>query len=66
MNHTPSYEEKIGTVFGFVASFMISSLILFTVLSFFGKLPDSWGYANILMIISSVTLLAYGVKIWLR
>lgn len=40
--------QKIGRLFGFCFSFFLFSTILFFILNYFNKIPQTWSYFHIL------------------
>lgn len=52
--------------FGYVLMFFISSTIFYLLLTMSGKLPKSWNYLNITLIILLLILVGKGIKCWLK
>jgi cell division protein FtsW (lipid II flippase) len=58
--------EKIGEKFGFVLMFFISATILFFILKILKKMPDSWTYFHVLILVFLVILVGIFIKKWLK
>lgn len=53
--------EKIGEKFGFVLMFVVSTTILFFVLTILDKIGD-WNYLNIFILVLIITLIGAFIK----
>jgi hypothetical protein len=54
--------EKAGEITGFILMFFVSSTILYFVLKFLNKLPDSWNYLHVLGLVFAITLTGILIK----
>ncbi len=54
--------KKIGKVAGFLITFLIFSIILFFILKFFDKIPESWEFYNVLIIPIILTIIGISIK----
>ena len=50
-------EEKTGRIFGYVLAYFIFTTLLYFVLTFLKKIPESWTYFHIM----AITLLIVGI-----
>lgn len=48
---------SIGEIFGFVSAYFLFTTMLFFVLTFLNKIPDSWTYFHIIGITISIILI---------
>ena len=46
--------EKTGKKIGFVIMFLIFSIILYFILKFTGKIPESWTYLHIFLLAMTI------------
>jgi len=58
--------RKKGEKVGYVISLFLFSAVLYLVLSFSGKLPQSWGYAHIFLVSVVIGLVGFGLERLLR
>jgi len=54
--------EKFGEKIGFITGFFLFTTILYFLLSFLNKLPVSWTYVHIIIIVSLITLTGSVIK----
>jgi hypothetical protein len=51
---------------GYLLMLLVFSIILYFVLSFFDKIPESWGYFHILIISVLIIFIGKGIRYWLE
>ncbi len=56
----------IGKIMGYISMLVIFSFVLFTVLFFSGKLPESWSYIHIFLISVNLVLSGKIINFWLK
>ena len=54
--------ERLGKIIGYIFAYLIFTTVLFFIISFFNKLPLSWGYLHIASITLVVSLLGIVLK----
>lgn len=54
--------KKIGEITGFFITFLIFSIILFFILKFLGKLPDSWNFFYIIGLAAIINITGLIIK----
>ena len=59
-------EYILGKYFGYFLMLIIFSIILFFVLSFFKKIPESWNYFYVFFMSVFIVLIGKGIKFWLE
>lgn len=57
--------EKIGEFFGFLAMFIIFSIMLFFILKVTHKIPESWTFIEFSMIPTIIISIGTGIREWL-
>ena len=60
------HEYKVGRFLGYLLMLIVFSIILFFILSFFNKIPESWSYIHILFIAIFLVLIGKGIKLCLE
>ena len=58
--------KEYGEVLGFLAMFLISTVILYFVLNFLKKMPENWGYFHIFALVFLIILVGAFVNKILR
>jgi len=61
-----NYFEKTGKYFGFILMFFLFSTILYFVLNYTNKIPDSFQYYNIFFITVPIILIGSLIKLFLK
>lgn len=56
--------EKTAAKAGFILSYFLFTTILFFILMFLGKLPDSWSYIHIMIITLGIVIMGKIIE-WL-
>lgn len=59
-------EFKSGENLGYLLMFLVFSIVLYFVLSYFKKIPESWSYFHILFISVFIILIGKGIRLWLE
>lgn len=54
--------EKMGRVLGYIFAYFLFTIILFSMLSFLNKIPDSWSHLHIMIITLIITFIALIIK----
>ena len=57
--------ERMGQVTGYVCSYLLFTGVMFFVIFYLGKLPESWSFLHIALITILVSSLGFIVKRWL-
>ena len=59
-------DSMIAVSIGYIFMFFIFSGVLFFVLSYFNKLPESWNYIHVFLVSVLIILLGKTIKFWLE
>ena len=51
-------------VFGYFVMFFLFVSILYSILSFFDKLPNGWDYFSVVVLVALVVYVGRGIKYW--
>ena len=54
--------EKIGKIIGYFVAYFIFTTILFFILKFIGRLPENWGYFNVMAITLLIMIIGISIK----
>jgi len=58
--------ETIGKYVGFILGFFVFTTVLFLLLTFLGKLTDSWSYVYVAGIVLAISLVGWGIRRFFR
>ncbi len=57
--------EGLGSTVGYIASYFVFTTVLFFVLTYVGKLPETWTYFHIMAIVLLIAGIGYSLKRWI-
>lgn len=58
--------EKLGEYAGFILMFFIFATILFFILTFLDKIPESWTYFHVIFLVLFINIIGFLIKKTLR
>lgn len=61
-----NYIEKIGKSIGYITMYSVFSILLFLILRFTHRIPDSWSFLYILLTTLAITLFGILLKMVLK